>query len=181
MTGLTINQAVVGQNTNDNDTVLEVKNMCRTGEYKNICFSICRGEVVGIVSLLGAGRTELALSLFGMTRPKLGQIYIDGKAVEFRSNRDAIASGIAYVSEDRLSLGLIQDQSIENNLALTVLGKTLVFGGLLSLKKRKEIVDHWIDELDVKLGDTCDAISTLSGGNQQKIAIAKWLATNLNF
>ena len=178
MTGLTINQAVVGQNTKDNDTVLEVKNMSRTGEYKDICFSICRGEVVGIVGLLGAGRTELALSLFGMTRPELGQIYIDGKAVEFRSNRDAIASGIAYVSEDRLSLGLIQDQSIENNLALTVLGKTRFFGGLLSFKKRKEIVDHWIDELGVKLGDTSDAISTLSGGNQQKIAIAKWLATN---
>ena len=91
---------------------------------------------------------------------------------------EAIASGIAYVSEDRLSLGLIQAQSIENNLALTVLDKTLVFGRLLSLEKKKEIVDHWINELGVKLGDTSDAISTLSGGNQQKIAIAKWLATN---
>ena len=178
MTGLSINQAVVGENTNDGDAVLEVKNISRAGEYKDICFSICRGEVVGIIGLLGAGRTELAMSLFGMTRPELGQIYIDGKAVEFRSNMEAIASGIAYVSEDRLSLGLIQAQSIENNLALTVLDKTLVFGRLLSLEKKKEIVDHWIDELDVKLGDTSDPISTLSGGNQQKIAIAKWLATN---
>ena len=178
MTGLTITPAVVGQNTNDNDTVLEVKNISRAGEYKDICFSISRGEVVGIIGLLGAGRTELALSLFGMTRPELGQIYIDGKVANFRSNQDAIAAGIAYVSEDRLSLGLVQAQSIENNLALTILDKTLVFGGLLSLKKKKEIVDHWIDELDVKLGNVSDAISTLSGGNQQKIAIAKWLATN---
>lgn len=178
MTGLTINPAVVGQNIGKNETVLEVKHISRAGEYKDISFSIAKGEVVGITGLLGAGRTELALSLFGMTRPEQGQVYLDGKEVTFKSNIEAISSGVAYVSEDRLSLGLIQDQSIENNLALTVLDKTLVFGGLLSFRKKKAIVDHWIDELGVKLGNTSDAISTLSGGNQQKIAIAKWLATN---
>ena len=177
MTGLTINPAVVGQNLTKNETVLEVKQISRTGEYKDISFSIARGEVVGITGLLGAGRTELALSLFGMTRPEQGQIYLDGKAVKFKSNLEAISSGVAYVSEDRLSLGLIQDQSIENNLISTVLDKTIVCGGLLSFKKKKAIVGHWIKELSVKLGNTSDAISTLSGGNQQKVAIAKWLAT----
>ena len=177
MTGLTINPAVINHDLTENETILELKQISRAGEYKDISFSIHRGEVVGITGLLGAGRTELALSLFGMTKPDQGQIYLDGKIVQFKSNIEAISSGVAYVSEDRLSLGLIQDQSIEDNLISTVLNKILIFGGLLSFKKKKLIVNRWIKELGVKLGATSDAISTLSGGNQQKVAIAKWLAT----
>jgi simple sugar transport system ATP-binding protein len=177
MTGLTINPAVINHDLTKNETILELKQISRSGEYKDISFSIHRGEVVGITGLLGAGRTELALSLFGMTKPDQGQIYLDGKIVQFKSNIEAISSGVAYVSEDRLSLGLIQDQSIEDNLISTVLNKILIFGGLLSFKKKKLIVNRWIKELGVKLGATSDAISTLSGGNQQKVAIAKWLAT----
>ena len=178
MTGLTINPKIISNDHNKNKTILEVKNISRKGEYKDVSFSISQGEVVGIIGLLGAGRTELALSLFGMNQPENGEIFLENKKVNFKSNLNAISSGIAYVSEDRLSLGLIQDQSIEDNLISTVLQKILTKFGLLSLKKKREIVYRWIKELDVKLGNTKNAISTLSGGNQQKVAIAKWLTTN---
>lgn len=177
MTGLRINPTINNKHIAKNKTILNVKNISRDSEYKDISFSIYQGEVVGIIGLLGAGRTELALSLFGMTQPDKGEIFIEGEELSFKSNIEAISSGIAYLSEDRLSLGLIQDQSIEDNLVSTVLKNTLSNYGLLSFKKKRSIVNHWVKKLGVKLGNTSDAISTLSGGNQQKVAIAKWLAT----
>ena len=131
-----------------------------------------------ITGLLGSGRTELALSLFGTTKPSRGEMRLGGETIKFRSNLDAIKSGVAYVSEDRLALGLIQEQSIADNLILSVLDKILTFGRLISFRKKNETVEYWISELNIKIGKTTDAISTLSGGNQQKIVIAKWLATN---
>ena len=93
------------------------------------------------------------------------------------SIRDAIAMGVAYVSEDRLSLGLIQPQSIADNTAISVLDRILGATGLLSPVKQSSLVDHWIAELAVKIGQAEDAVSTLSGGNQQRVVLAKWLAT----
>ncbi|OBA00440.1 sugar ABC transporter ATP-binding protein [Halomonas sp. G11] len=157
--------------------LLEVKNLSRSGEYHNVDLDIRPGEIVGLTGLLGAGRTELALSLFGMRRPDEGQIVFEGKPLHMASNRDAIKAGIAYVSEDRLSLGLIQQQPIGDNTAITVLGRLLNPLGLLSPKKKQRLVDDWIHRLKVKIGDTRDPISSLSGGNQQRIVLAKWLAT----
>jgi ABC-type sugar transport system, ATPase component len=127
---------------------------------------------------LGSGRTELALSLFGMTQPGRGIIRLDGHPVHFKSNRDAIRAGVGYVSEDRLTLGLIQPQSIEDNTAITVLDSLLDPRPLISFRKRDALVSRWIRDLGVKIGKPADAISTLSGGNQQKVVLAKWLATN---
>jgi simple sugar transport system ATP-binding protein len=135
------------------------------------------GEVVGLTGLIGAGRTELGLSLFGMTRPDRGTIRLNGQQVAFRSNRDAIAAGIAYVSEDRLTLGLVQPQSIADNIVLPVLGRIVNGLDLISIGKKSDLVDHWIRELTVKIGKPEDPVSTLSGGNQQRIVLAKWLAT----
>ena len=106
--------------------MLEVKGLGRPGEFEDVSFTVRRGETLGITGLLGAGRTELALTLFGMRKPKSGTIVLDGKPVRFGSNRDAIKAGIAYLSEDRLSLGLIQPQSIDDNMVISSLDKILV-------------------------------------------------------
>jgi len=158
--------------------VLSVEGLSRHGDYHGISLTIRKGETLGLTGLLGAGRTELALSIFGMLRPDSGRISIGGVPLHVRSNRDAIRAGIGYLSEDRLSLGLIQPQSIADNLVLPVLDKTL-YRGLISAQKKQTLVRRWIDDLAIKVGHTFDPISSLSGGNQQRIAIAKWLAVGL--
>jgi simple sugar transport system ATP-binding protein len=159
------------------DPVLAVEGLSRAGEYENVSFAIRRGEILGLTGRLGAGRTELALSLFGMTRPQTGSIRLEGRALALRSNRDAIEAGIAYVSEDRLSLGLVQPQSIADNTSISVLDRLLGPARLLSERKKARLVDDWMSQLRVKIGGVGDPVSTLSGGNQQRIVLAKWLAT----
>ena len=159
------------------EPVLSVRSLTQRGEYRDISFDIRKGEIVGLTGRLGAGRTELALSIFGMSPPDSGEIRLKGKPLQMRSNRDAIAAGIAYVSEDRLSLGLVQPQSIADNTAITVLDDLTNNVGLLSSSKEESLVDHWIKRLAVKIGHPDDPVSTLSGGNQQRIVLAKWLAT----
>ncbi|MCK4860553.1 MAG: sugar ABC transporter ATP-binding protein [Rhodobacteraceae bacterium] len=177
MTGHTFDSVVAAQDRNDAPTVLEVKNLSRRGEFKNIDLTIRAGEIVGVTGLIGAGRTELGHALFGMSRPDSGEITINGAPVRFRSNRDAIACGVAYVSEDRLTLGLVQPQSIADNIVLPVLDKILDKLGLFSAAKKEKTVHAWINDLAVKIGHPDDPITTLSGGNQQRIVLAKWLAT----
>jgi simple sugar transport system ATP-binding protein len=157
--------------------VLRVEGLTRAGEYDDISFTLREGEVLGLTGLIGAGRTELCHTLFGMTRADRGRITLNGQHLHFRSNRDAVAQGIAYVSEDRLALGLIQLQSIADNTVLSVLRQITGAGGLLSAQKKEATVSHWISELSVKIGKPADAVSTLSGGNQQRVVLAKWLAT----
>ncbi len=176
MTGQTFDSAVAARDRSAAPPVLELKGLTREGEYADIDLTIRRGEILGITGLIGAGRTELGHTLFGMTRPDRGEIRLDGKPVRFRSNGQAIRAGISYVSEDRLSLGLIQPQSIADNLSLTVLDRLLT-AGLISPARKARLVDHWIRELAVKIGTPADAVATLSGGNQQRIVLAKWLAT----
>jgi simple sugar transport system ATP-binding protein len=178
MTGKTFDSDVTSRDRSGARPVLEVTGLGREGEYQDIDLTIHAGEVVGLTGLIGAGRTELGLSLFGMTRPDRGAIRLNGKPVAFRSNRDAIASGVAYVSEDRLTLGLVQPQSIADNIVLPVLGKIVNGLDLISSRKKDTLVDHWIRELTVKVGGPGDPIWTLSGGNQQRIVLAKWLATD---
>lgn len=177
MTGSSFDYAARPERTDRPAPILSVKNLTREGEYRDVSLDIAPGEVVGLTGRLGSGRTELALSLFGMTRPDAGEIIWQGRPLRLHSNRDAIRAGIAYVSEDRLSLGLVQPQSIADNTVVTVLDRLLGPGKLLSPKKKKRLVDDWIDRLRVKIGAAGDPVSTLSGGNQQRIVLAKWLAT----
>ncbi len=177
MTGKTFDQQVRAKPVGDEPIVLEVKGLSRPGQFEDISFAVRRGETLGITGLLGAGRTELALSIFGMLKPRSGRVWLNGRPVRFSSNRKAIEAGVAYLSEDRLSLGLIQPQSIADNLAIASLDR-IKSGGLLSDERKRRLVGRWIADLGVKIGRQSDAVSTLSGGNQQRIAIAKWLATD---
>ena len=177
MTGKTFDHTVRTRELSASTPMLEVRGLSRPGEFEDVTLTVRRGETLGITGLLGAGRTELALTLFGMRRPKRGTITLDGKQLSLSSNRDAIRAGIAYLSEDRLQLGLIQPQAIDDNLVISSLDRILS-GGLLSARKKRDLVGGWVKDLGVKIGLQDDAISTLSGGNQQRIAIAKWLATD---
>lgn len=159
------------------ETVLEVRTLTRPGEYEDISFALHKGEILGITGLMGSGRTELALSLFGMTRPANGEVLLDGKPVRFASNQDAIDAGIAYVSEDRLNLGLDQTQSIARNTAATVLDDLAQPAWWLSPSRVRALCDHWIDQLKTKVSNPELPVNSLSGGNQQRIVLAKWLAT----
>jgi simple sugar transport system ATP-binding protein len=178
MTGKTFDQSVAAKDHKAAPVVLSVEGLSRRGDYHDVSFMIRKGETLGLTGLLGAGRTELALSIFGMLRPDSGTIAIDGVPLDLRSNRDAIRAGIGYLSEDRLSLGVIQPQSIADNLVLPVLDKILE-REIISSKKKQRLVTRWVEDLAIKIGHTDDPISTLSGGNQQRVAIAKWLAVGL--
>ncbi len=178
MTGKTFDYAVQGRNLSAAPVVLSVEALSRAPDYENVSFTIRRGEIVGLTGRLGSGRTELALSLFGMAPPSAGMVRFEGRPVTFGSNRDAIRAGIAYVSEDRLQLGLVQPQSIADNTVMAVLDSLLGAANLISFRKRDALVGNWVRDLGVKIGRPDDAVSTLSGGNQQRIVLAKWLATN---
>lgn len=177
MTGKIFDKTVSALDRSANAPVLEISHLARHGEFDDVSFTIRKGEVVGLTGLIGAGRTELAHTLFGMTQADSGSIMLNGRSLNMSSNRDAVAEGIAYVSEDRLALGLIQPQSIADNLVMSILPGLSGRNGLISERKKDESVATGISELGVKIGKPEDAISTLSGGNQQKVVLAKWLAT----
>ena len=176
MTGRQFDQAVTARDVGDARVVMEVSSLTRRGEYADIDLTLRAGEIVSLIGLIGAGRTELAHTLFGMTRADSGAIRLDGAPVAFASNRDAIAAGVAYVSEDRLALGLVQPQSIADNSVITILKRLTGAGGLLSTRRKDAAVARAIDEFAIKIGAPGDPVSTLSGGNQQRVVLAKWLA-----
>ncbi len=177
MTGKTFEVAVAARDLHDARPILEVVGLSRRSEFEDVSLTVRMGEVVGLTGLIGAGRTELGHALFGMTRPDRGTIRLDGREVSFRSNRDAIAAGVAYVSEDRLALGLIQPQSIADNTVMAVLTRITGRTGLISARSKGDVVQSWIRDLAIKVGRAEDPVSTLSGGNQQRVVLAKWLAT----
>jgi simple sugar transport system ATP-binding protein len=159
------------------DTVLSVRHLSRTGQYQDISLDIRAGEIVGLTGLLGSGRTEFALSLFGMNRPTSGEIRLNGKLLALKTNAQAIEEGIAYVSEDRLHLGLVLEQPISSNILITVLDKLANGLGLVPEARRRQTACKWIEDLAIKAPNPEDPARTLSGGNQQRVVLAKWMAT----
>jgi simple sugar transport system ATP-binding protein len=178
MTGKEFDYVAEKKAVSDGPPCLSVANLSRAGEYADISFELRPGEILGLLGLLGSGRTELALSLFGMTRPDSGEIRVNGRAVKLRSNREAVASGIAYVPEDRLKHGLVLDQPISTNLLLAVFKLVVDRFGMFDRRKTTAVVQQWIHDLTIKVGQPDDAVKTLSGGNQQRVVIGKWLARN---
>lgn len=176
MTGKQFSYDLKETDLSKQSVVLSVEGLTRQGEYEDIGFELRAGEIVGLTGLLGSGRTELALTLFGMTRPERGDIRLDGKPLTLRTNQDAIEAGIAYVSEDRLTLGLVLDQSISSNIVVTVLQKLAGRLNLVPDATRQNAVDRWVKDLSIKVSNTENAVRTLSGGNQQRVVLAKWLA-----
>jgi simple sugar transport system ATP-binding protein len=178
MTGHAVEHKVVAEDMTGTAPLLEVKGLARLGEFVDINFILHRGEVLGLIGLLGAGRTELALSLFGMTCPDAGEIRIEDRRIAKGSNREAIRAGIAYLSEDRLNLGLNMRQSVKDNLVLPVLGRLANRFGWIKLGKRRSTAQDWVSRLHIRTASIEASVQQLSGGNQQRTALAKWLATD---
>lgn len=176
MTGLDIDEQVRTV-SEFGPTVLQVRDLSREGEFEDVSFDLHEGEILGLTGLLGSGRTELAHTIFGMTQKDDGDILVDGKPVEFTSNRDAIKVGIAYVSEDRLRLGLHQTQSIIKNSGITTLDDLASSNFYLSPERIRRLCVSWIEKLKTKVSDPALPVASLSGGNQQRVVLAKWLAT----
>ncbi|GHA56326.1 sugar ABC transporter ATP-binding protein [Photobacterium aphoticum] len=158
------------------DVKLAVNNLSKQGQFQDISFSVRAGEIVSITGLLGAGRTELCMALFGMTQPDSGDILINGQRVQFASNRDAIAHGIGYVSEDRMSTGLVMEQAIQDNITASVLPRLRKPSGFLDHIRANRLVKTLISSLAIKVADPKLPVTSLSGGNAQRISIAKWIA-----
>jgi simple sugar transport system ATP-binding protein len=155
--------------------VLEVASLSKKNNFKDISFTLRRGEILGVIGLLGSGRTELALSLFGMYPADSGAITVDGAACSIKSVQDAVKAGIAYVPEDRLTEGLVMNYPIRDNIALVTLDRYRNRLTFLNNRKVNRVASDWINTLSIKTGDSGNLVSTLSGGNQQKIVLAKWL------
>ncbi|TDQ56801.1 monosaccharide ABC transporter ATP-binding protein (CUT2 family) [Mesocricetibacter intestinalis] len=179
MTGLEIDyQRLPLPDFSAKKNLLEVKNLSRANQYKDISFSVREGEILALTGLLGSGRTELCLSLFGITQPEQGEIFLNGEKLRLNTNRDAIAKGIAYVSEDRMSTGLIMPESIHNNIISAIFNKISDKYKIIDNKKAYKYSDDLIRSLKIKVSDPDLPVNTLSGGNAQRVSIAKWLAIN---
>ena len=166
-------------NNNIGETILEVKNL--TTKYPpqlvDISFNLHKGEILGVYGLVGSGRTRLLSTLFGLKAVAYGEINFNGKRVKFKNNRDAIENNFAYISEERKATGMFAKQSIKFNNDITYLDKFSHLG-VLSNKEMNEASDEMIEAMKVKCVDRNEIISTLSGGNQQKVIIGKWLQKN---
>ncbi len=160
----------------ETERLLQVVKLSKSGTYHNINFDLQAGEVIGFTGLLGSGRTELARSLFGVDSFDSGQIFLKNKQIEIKSVQDAMCHGIAYLPEDRLTEGLFLAQSIEKNIVVTVVSKLLSKLKLVNKQEANHISKTWIDTLNIDAPSPRMAVQWLSGGNQQKTVLAKWLA-----
>jgi simple sugar transport system ATP-binding protein len=165
----------VGENA---PVVLEVSGLSKKNNFRDISFTLQHGEVLGVIGLLGAGRTELALSLFGMYPADSGSIAVDGVQQNIRSVGDAVKAGIAYVPEDRLTEGLVMNYPIQDNIVLVTLNKFINKRHFLDDGRITKSAAEWTRILSIKTENPANLVTTLSGGNQQKIVLAKWLAEN---
>ena len=155
--------------------VLEVEGLSREGSFQNVTFCVSAGEVLGIAGLVGAGRSEVARSVFGVDRYDAGYVRVAGNRLPPHSVSAAIASGLALVPEDRQHEGLVLPMSVGQNLSMSVL-PTLTEWGFLQSSKEADLVNSQLELLSVKASGPRAVAATLSGGNQQKLVLGKWLA-----
>lgn len=157
------------------DVVLDVRNLCFGNSLRNVSFTVHKGEILGFFGLVGAGRTEIMQSIFGIDPCDDGEIYIEGKKVRIRSPRDAIKSGIGMVTEDRLHMGIIANLAVGKNISLTYLKELCNKLGFIDQKRESSDVQEISARLSIKAASMRQTIGSLSGGNQQKAILAKWL------
>ncbi len=163
--------------TQEGNPVLRVKHFSVPGKLHDINFEVKRGEVVGVAGLIGAGRTELARAIFGADKGGSGEVYLDGQLVRIRSPYDAITAGMALVPEDRKVQGIVGVLSVQVNLMLAYGNRH--YRGLLDFGKDKDIAQEYIDKLSIRTPTAAKRILELSGGNQQKVILARWLCMTL--
>ena len=159
------------------DTILTVKNLSKKGKFEDINFEVCAGEVLGIAGLVGAGRTEIALSIAGLDTYDSGTVLIDGKETKIKSPKDAMKYGIGYVSEDRKALGFIPHLSVKHNITLSSM-PMFSNSGFMSDSKEETLALQMTHDLKIRASSIQQKVLNLSGGNQQKVVIGKVLLSN---
>jgi len=159
------------------DVRLLVDRLTRVGAFYDVSFSLRAGEIVGMAGLVGAGRSEIAQTIFGVLKPTSGSVSINGSPVEIRDPMQMIDLGVAYLPEDRDTQGLVTEFSVASNISLPVVGK-LSSGGFLRRDRERHLAERYARDFQIKTGDVQDLITSLSGGNRQKAVLAKWLTTN---
>lgn len=160
------------------DTFLEVKNLTHAKYFQNVSFSVRRGEIFGIAGLVGAGRTEVIETIFGIRRKKSGQIFLNGKEINITNSADAIKMGMALLTEERRQNGIFPILDIIFNITVANIEKYINRFGLLNKKQMRDDSLIYIDKIGIKTPSATQLIQYLSGGNQQKALIARWLLTN---
>ncbi|XCC63520.1 sugar ABC transporter ATP-binding protein [Christensenella massiliensis] len=176
MVGRTLKETYPERNNSTDEVILEVKNLSGNG-VENISFDLKKGEILGFGGLVGAGRTELAALLFGNARITGGEIILKGKKVDPRLPEEAIASGISLVPEDRKNQGLILDMTVKENLTAASM-KRLSNKGFVNAKAEKEFTNQYVSSLNIKTPSIDQKVKNLSGGNQQKVVLGKWMGTD---
>ena len=179
MTGLNISESRIAPPLKPSSTkVIEVKKLTTKPTFSDVSFSIAPGEILGVTGLLGSGRTELAEAIFGQYPVDSGEIIVEGKSIQPNSSSAAIKAGIGYVPPDRLTQGLFLDQSIVRNLVAVGIDRHRGRGGILAKSRLYEEGERWIKDLRIKTKNSQNPVTSLSGGNQQRVVLAKWLAMN---
>jgi rhamnose transport system ATP-binding protein len=178
MVGRPLNELFTRSQSSPGETVLEVRGLTREREFEGVDLALRRGEILGLAGLVGAGRTELAQSIFGIRHPDSGEIFIDGEEARIHSPQAAMERGIFLVPEERRSQGLILPFSIKNNITLSILDRISRFGFVS--RSERGIADRFMGELSIRGAEVSAPVNRLSGGNQQKVVVAKSLAREPN-
>lgn len=176
MVGRELTQIFPKEEAEIGDVILSVKNLSRAGKFKDVSFELRRGEILGFAGLMGAGRTEVMESIFGMAGHESGEIYINGQKVDIKTPSDAIKHGIAFLTEDRKRTGIMGMLSVRDNITIASLDK-FKKGLFLNKKKINETCIEEKDRLAIKTPHMDQLIKFLSGGNQQKVLVSRWLLT----
>ncbi|MDQ0062309.1 sugar ABC transporter ATP-binding protein [Paenibacillus harenae] len=163
------------QTSEQMEKVLEVRGLTRKNVLHDISFSLGKGEILGVAGLVGAGRTETARAIFGADPIDAGEIYVHGRKVRVTGPHQAVKNGIGYLSEDRKHYGCLLDMDVKTNVALAALGRFRSFLGFMNDKRLARVSDQIVEDLRVKTPGINQKLKFLSGGNQQKIIIGKWL------
>ena len=168
------------EDTIQDDVVLEVKDLCSIHDrsFQHISFQLKKGEILGFGGLVGAQRTELMEAIFGMRHVKSGEVLVHGKPIHVTRPRDAIKDGIGMITEDRRGTGILGCLSISDNVSISSLNNYLKIGPMLDTKKIEELVKDNVAKLSIKTPSSKTKIQSLSGGNQQKVILARWLLTH---
>lgn len=176
MVGRTLNQQFYKTKHAFGEVALEVKGLSRKGKFDNVSFTVHKGEILGVAGLMGAGRTEVVETLFGMAKKSAGEILVNGQQVQIEKPKDAIRQGIAFVSEDRKVVGLNLIGSIRENITLANLKKYCTGGVFIKENEECSLVDSYIEKLKIKTENRNKLTGNLSGGNQQKVVLARWMS-----
>ena len=176
MVGREIKEVYPKQNTIIGEVMLEVRDLSLQNEFREVSFKLCRGESLGIAGLVGAGRSELVECIFGINKPDTGEVLIQGEPIKIYHPEDAIRNRIALITEDRNFTGLNLKSTVEHNISIVHLTRMSKFG-VINKKKEADAAEEYIKKLNIRTLSRNSLVKSLSGGNQQKVVLAKWLLT----